>query len=65
MLVKDLKKKIKNLPDDLEVFMRCAVNPCGNIMEVEKIEKSTYGFFGTDVKCIIINPEKHFWLKDV
>lgn len=57
MLVKDLKLQIADLPDDLEVFIRCKVNPCGNIVEAGKAAKDTYGFFGESIDCLIIEPE--------
>jgi len=58
MKVKDLKKQIEDLPDDMEVYIRCAVNPCGNIIEALEAKKDTYGFFGEDIPCIIIEPMK-------
>jgi hypothetical protein len=42
----------------MEVFIRCTVNPCGNIIGARKAEKSTYQVFGTDIDCIIIEPER-------
>jgi hypothetical protein len=56
MKIKELKEQLKNIPDDTEVFIRCAVNPCGNIIEAGSADKSTYGFFGKDIDCIIIEP---------
>jgi hypothetical protein len=54
--IKDLKEQIKDLPDDMEVFIRCCSNPCGNIIEAGKASKDVYGFFGEHVDCIIIEP---------
>ena len=31
------------------------VNPCGNIQELEQVELSTYGSFGTNIPCLILN----------
>jgi hypothetical protein len=56
--VKDLKDQIKDLPDDMEVFIRCHVNPVGNMSHVGEAAKSTYGFFGTSIPCLIIEPLK-------
>lgn len=47
MKVKDLKEQIADLPDDMEVFIRAKVNPCGNIIEIE-----------ASIDCVIIEPEK-------
>lgn len=58
MKVKDLKKQIEDAPDDMEVFVRCISNPCANIVQAKKAAKSTYGFFGIEVECIIIEPDK-------
>jgi hypothetical protein len=58
MLVKDLKKQIESLPDDMEVYMRTVFNPCGNIVEAGSANKDTYGFFGKSIDCVIIEPEK-------
>ena len=54
--VKDLKKQIEDLPDDMEVFIRCHVNPCGNIENAGIASKSEYGFFGKAIPCVIIEP---------
>lgn len=58
MKVKDLKEQIARLPDDMEVFIRAKVNPCGNIISAGSADKSTYGFFGKSIDCVIIEPEK-------
>ena len=57
MKIKDLKRQIENIPDDTEIFIRCCVNPCGNIVEAKKAAKDTYGFFGNSIDCIIIEPD--------
>lgn len=57
MKVKDLKEQIEGVDDELEVFIRCAVNLCGNIIEADRADKSTYGSFGVSIDCIIIEPE--------
>jgi len=55
MKVKRLKEILNNLDDDLEVFIRNSHNLCGNISELEQVEKSTYGFFGSSISCLILN----------
>lgn len=57
MRVKRLKELIKTLDDNVEVFIRNSVNPCGNIQELEQVEVSSYGFFGKDIECIILNTD--------
>ena len=54
MKVKDLLKKLKKVDPELEVFLRVP-NPCGNISELEKVDKDTYGCFGKSVPCIILD----------
>jgi hypothetical protein len=56
MKISDLKKQIEKLPDDMEVYIRCTLNPCGNIILAGKASKDTYGFFGQDIPCVIIEP---------
>ena len=56
MKVGALKEMLKNVDDDTEVYIRCCVNICGNIVNAGIADKSSYGFFGTDVPCIIIEP---------
>lgn len=55
MKIGRLKEILSNLDDDLEIFIRNSVNICGNIGELYQIEKSTYGFMGDSVDCIILN----------
>lgn len=57
MRVKRLKEIINVLDDNLEVFVRNTVNICGNIQELDQVEKSTYGFFGETLPCVILNTD--------
>lgn len=57
MKIKRLKELLENLPDELEVFIRNSVNICGNIGDLEQVEKSFYGFFGDSIPCVILNTE--------
>lgn len=54
--VGELRKQLEGVDDDDQVFIRCCHNICGNIVEAGIADKSTYGFFGDDVPCIIIEP---------
>lgn len=55
MKAKRLKEILMNVDDELDVFIRNSVNPCGNIQELDQVEVSTYGFFGKKVPCLILN----------
>lgn len=54
--VGELKKQLEGVADDTDVYIRCCNNICGNIVEAGIADKSTYGFFGTEIPCIIIEP---------
>ena len=55
MTVKRLKELLNNFDDETEVMIRNSVNPCGNIADLMQVEKSTYGFFGEPIECVILN----------
>ena len=55
MKVGRLKELLSNLDENLEIFIRNSHNICGNISELDQVEKSTYGFFGKSIDCIILN----------
>ena len=55
MKVKRLKEILNSLDDDLEIFIRNSSNICGTIGELEQVEKTFYGFFGSDIPCIVLN----------
>lgn len=57
MKVQRLKELLSKLDDEMEIFIRNSVNPCGNIQELEQIELSTYGCFGENIKCLILNTD--------
>lgn len=57
MKVKRLKELLNNLDDDLDIFIRNSHNICGTIGELEQVEKSFYGFFGSDIPCVILNTQ--------
>lgn len=69
MKVKRLKELLEKMPDDMEVFIRNSVNICGNIGELDQVEKSYYGFFGDMIPCVILNtqyalPEREIFTED-
>lgn len=53
--VKRLKELLNKFDDDVEIMIRNSNNPCGNIAELYQVEKSSYGFFGDSIPCIILN----------
>ena len=55
MKVKQLREVIKDLPDDLEIFIKPVVNICGNIAELDEVIKTSYGFMGIDIPCLILD----------
>lgn len=55
MKAKRSKDILKDIDDSTEIFIRNSVNICGNIAELEQVEEATYGFFGVNVPCIILN----------
>lgn len=52
--VGQLKKILSDLPDDLEIVIQ-KVGGVGNIANVSSVRKSTYGFFGTSINCLILD----------
>ena len=53
-----LKEIIKGMDDDdIEIFVRNSNNICGNMGYLEQIEVSTYGSFGIDMPCLILNAD--------
>ena len=64
MKVKRLKEILNNLDDDTEVFIRNSVNICGNISELDQVQKSTYGFFGSILPCVILNSSVNLQMEE-
>ena len=52
--VGDLKKILSDLPDDLEILVR-RIGGIGNVSEIGSVSKSSYGFFGTSIDCLILD----------
>ena len=63
MTIGELKSILNALPkeingvniDDVELFTKNSFNPVGNIGELDQIEISSYGSWGTDIPCILLN----------
>lgn len=54
MKVKELIKKLGRADPELDVYFACP-HLTGNIKEVDKVQKSFYGFFGEHVPCILLD----------
>ncbi len=57
MTVEQLAQKLLRVPKrdrGKEVFFRLVPSVTANIASVDKLEKSTYGFFGKSVDCYIL-----------
>ena len=56
MTVGDLKKKISNYPDDLEVLTK-KTELLGNVAYVNSVKEASYGFCGIYVPCVLLTDE--------
>ena len=71
MRVKRLKELLNKVDDNQEIFIANSMNICGNISELDQIEETTYGSFGSDIPCIILNSEnaknvkKHYTVEEL
>ena len=55
LTVGDMRRAIEGLPDDLKIYCQAGNNDLGNIWGPHSLAKSTYGFFGSQLPCLIIN----------
>lgn len=55
MKVKELKAYLALFDENTEVMIRNSWNPCGNIQDLDQVEASHYGFFGSEIPCVILN----------
>ena len=53
MTVKELREKLANFPDDLEVMTK-KTEILGTVGEVFGVHLDTYAFFGVDIPCVLI-----------
>ena len=56
MTVGDLKKALNDYPDDKEVLTK-KTELFGNVAYVNNVKEDSYGFFGTDVPCVLLTDE--------
>ena len=56
MTVKELRDILKDFDDDVDVMTK-KTEILGNIGEVNSVRKDSYGFFGTDVSCVLLTDE--------
>lgn len=57
MKVKDLIRKLKSQNGDKEVLFKYEVMPTGNCAHVGRVKKTTYGFFGKEIPCVMLTNE--------
>lgn len=55
MRAKELREILEQHDGGLPVFFRCTAQAIGNVREVDRVELTTYGFFGKEVPCIILD----------
>lgn len=53
MTVRDLIEALEQFDSDVEVMMKPR-NGAKNFSNVNKVEESTYGFFGRDIPCVLL-----------
>ena len=56
MTVKELRDALNDYPDDMEVLTK-KTEFFGNVAHVNSVKKDTYGFFGTDIQCVLLTDE--------
>ena len=56
MTVKELHEALSKFPDDMEVLTK-KTELLGNVAYVNSIKEDSYGFFGTDVPCVLLTDE--------
>lgn len=56
MKVGELKEILNHYSDDIEVLTK-KTELVGNVACVNSVRKSTYGFFGVDVPCVLLTDE--------
>ena len=61
---KDLREFLQDIEDDTEIYIANSFNPVGNISELAEARKDTYGFFGKDIPCVILDSAMNVELDD-
>lgn len=56
MKVSEVIEKLSEYPGDLEVLTK-KTDFCGNVGNVFSIRQDSYGFFGSDIPCVLITDE--------
>ena len=56
MTVKELRDALKEFDDDMEVLTK-KTELLGNVAYVNSVREDSYGFFGTDVPCVLLTDE--------
>lgn len=56
MKVSEVIEELSKYPGDLEVLTK-KTDFCGNVGNVFSIRQDNYGFFGSDIPCVLITDE--------
>lgn len=56
MKVSEVIEELSKYPGDLEVLTK-KTDFCGNVGNVFSIRQDSYGFFGSDIPCVLITDE--------
>jgi len=56
MTVKELREALSKFPDDMEVLTK-KTELFGNVAYVNGVKEDSYGFFGTNVPCVLLTDE--------
>lgn len=56
MKVSEVIEELSKYPSDLEVLTK-KTDFCGNVGNVFSIRQDSYGFFGSDIPCVLLTDE--------
>lgn len=56
MIVKELIEELSKYPDDMEVMTK-KIEIFGNVGNIFSVRQDSYGFFGTDIPCVLLTDE--------
>ena len=56
MIVKELREALSKFPDDMEVLTK-KTELLGNVGCIFSVRKSSYGFLGADIPCVLLIDE--------
>ncbi len=62
LTVGELREMIADIADETEVIMVTCRNPFGGIVEAGAAIVSSYGFMGSSVPCVVIEPASNGYI---